>query len=621
MHLFFCYNPSIIKKIIYYKYIKMELAIPLIALGGMYIISNQSSNNSQNKKKTPTMIENFETAGKNVNYLPNTDVPPQNYPISNKKELVNTVQEYLNPNTATDKYFNQNAYEKHVNQGKEVSNTPQDIYSLTGNYLDSQQFKHNNMVPFYGGKMKGYTYDANNSESILDNMAGTGSQNIKKIEQSPLFKPDENVQWAYGAPNQSDFFQSRVNPGMTNNNVKPFDTINVGPGLGQGFTSTGSGGFNSGMEDRNSWLPKTVDELRVETNPKLVYSLDGHQGPAETMVKNVGLIGRVEKQKPDTFFINTQDRWLTTTGAEKGETLRSIQEMGVIRREDCVTNYVGPASTDRQATYAPKLFEPSKRHQLPANGVNHSTAVGKGPSNGADITIQSFTNYTNNRSSVKQPDTLRSGFSGAIGAVIAPIMDIFRPTRKDETADNIRIYGDAASKTAGNYVININDITPTTVKETTMYSPNFFINNQKEGIYVNNYTPTDLTQRDTTSSSVIGNVGGAASQYGDMIYDANYRQTNNEIKSATINNRPNQGGTQIFNQKMNLTTIREDKSLDDGRWFTPGLITPLPPSQENHGKMRAPQYYNECAGCDRIDGNLLQAFRSNPYTHSLTSSV
>ena len=33
----------------------------------------------------------------------------------------------------------------------------------------------------------------------------------------------------------------------------------------------------------------------------------------------------VEKQKPDTYFINTQDRWLTTTGSEKGETLRPIQ--------------------------------------------------------------------------------------------------------------------------------------------------------------------------------------------------------------------------------------------------------------------------------------------------------
>ena len=195
----------------------MELAIPLLALGGMYVISNQNSSSSTNNPNNMTkknhfntkesVRENFETAGRNRNYLPNRDIPPQNYPVTNRKELVNTVQEYVNPNTATDRYFNQNAYQNHSNAGKQVGNTPQEIYSLTGNYLDSQQFKHNNMVPFYGGKIKGYTYDTNITESVLDNMNGSGSQVIKKIEQAPLFKPEENVQWAYGAPNQSDFFQ------------------------------------------------------------------------------------------------------------------------------------------------------------------------------------------------------------------------------------------------------------------------------------------------------------------------------------------------------------------------------------------------------------------------------
>ncbi|MFN9958832.1 MAG: hypothetical protein ACK55I_37555, partial [bacterium] len=108
----------------------------------------------------------------------------------------------------------------------------------------------------------------------------------------------------------------------------------VGPGLNQGFTKNGTGGFNSGMEARDKWLPKTVDELRVSTNPKLEYELINHEGPAQSVIKNVGLLGKVEKQRPDTFFINTQDRWLTTTGASKGETLRPLQEMGIVRRND-----------------------------------------------------------------------------------------------------------------------------------------------------------------------------------------------------------------------------------------------------------------------------------------------
>jgi len=153
--------------------------------------------------------------------LPNTNVAPQNFPVTNKNQLVDTVQEYPNPNAASDKYFNQNLYQQRERKGLEVGQNPQQIFSLTGDYLDSNQFKHNNMVPFNGGKVKGRTYDMNITETVLDNMIGSGSQTIKKMEQAPLFKPEENMQWAYGMPNQSDFFQSRVVPGMKNNNVKP----------------------------------------------------------------------------------------------------------------------------------------------------------------------------------------------------------------------------------------------------------------------------------------------------------------------------------------------------------------------------------------------------------------
>lgn len=611
----------------------MEIAIPLIALGGMYVVSNQSNEDSTKKQIRQTKKENFANMGirsnlgvRTDNYLPNTNIPPQNFPVSNINQLVDTVQEYPNPNAATDKYFNQNLYEQRVRNNIPVGSNPQEVYSLTGNYLNSQQFKHNNMVPFNGGKVKGRTYDVNITETVLDNMIGSGSQVVKKIEQAPLFKPESNMQWAYGMPNQSDFYQSRVNPAMKNNNVKPFDSITVGPGLDQGYGINGSNGYNSGMEARDKWLPKTVDELRVDTNPKLEYELINHEGPANSYIKTAPtsqMIGRVEKQRPDTFFINTQDRWLTTTGAEKGETLRPIQEMGVIRRNDIKTEYMGPAgATDVKATTAPVNFEPSKRHEVVAGGINHSRAAGHGPHTDGEAFLRSHTNYENNRSTVKQPETLRSGFSGAIGAVIAPLLDILKPTRKDETINNVRIYGEGAASISKGYVYNPQDATATTIKETTLYSPSFNISNQKEGIYVNNAMPGAPTQRDTTSCEYYTAAGGYATGYGDRSYDAAYRQHNNDIKSSTIGNRPNQGGTQLFNQQMHLTTLKSDSDRLDGR-VNPAFssLTGLPPSVQTYGAIRAPQYYNECASCERIQPDILTAFKNNPYTHSLTSSV
>ena len=129
----------------------MELAIPLIALGGMYIVSNQQPSrecNNQNQKNQSRKMnqENFTNMGAKKNYLPNTNIPPQNFPVPNINQLVDTVQEYSNPNVATDKYFNQNEYQRKVKNNVDVGNNIQEIYSLSGNYLDSAQFKHNNMV-------------------------------------------------------------------------------------------------------------------------------------------------------------------------------------------------------------------------------------------------------------------------------------------------------------------------------------------------------------------------------------------------------------------------------------------------------------------------------------------
>ena len=153
-----------------------ELAIPLLALGGMFVISNQKKTDpkpKQDKNNYPgeqgtsqTGKESFDNLRQNQ-YLPNTHLAATNFPTLSQNRPFDNMQEYSNPNTATDKYFNQTEYENKQNKGVRVGDTMQSIYSMTGNYLDSKEFKHNNMVPFYGGKIKGYTYDTQISESVF----------------------------------------------------------------------------------------------------------------------------------------------------------------------------------------------------------------------------------------------------------------------------------------------------------------------------------------------------------------------------------------------------------------------------------------------------------------------
>jgi hypothetical protein len=86
----------------------------------MYIISNQNNEDCTKKEIRKLNQENFANMGMKSmrqnqlhgNYLPNTDIPPQNFPVTNINQLVDTVQEYPNPNVATDKYFNQNLYQQ-----------------------------------------------------------------------------------------------------------------------------------------------------------------------------------------------------------------------------------------------------------------------------------------------------------------------------------------------------------------------------------------------------------------------------------------------------------------------------------------------------------------------------
>ena len=88
---------------------------------------------------------------------------------------------------------------------------PYTYKSLTGDCYIAKDFTHNNMVPYFWSKVTQSNVNYHQS-SILDNTAGSGSQIIRKVEAAPLFKPEDNVQYAHGNPVYSDFYQSRVIP-------------------------------------------------------------------------------------------------------------------------------------------------------------------------------------------------------------------------------------------------------------------------------------------------------------------------------------------------------------------------------------------------------------------------
>ena len=593
----------------------MEIALPIVALGAMYVVSNQK----KEKKSHNSHKEGFDNvSAKMQKTLPNTTTPAINYPVQNKEEIKHAPDYYPSPNAATDRYYQQTVWEKEAEKDKLNTYT-----SLTGEEVSKTDMKHNNMQPFFGSKVTQRTTDFNNSESILDNMQGSGSQQFRKREQAPLFKPQENMQWAHGTPNQSDFIQSRMNPGRKMANVKPWQEVRVGPGLNKGYSASPSGGFNSGMESRDAWIAKTVDQLRIKTNPKVTYGgviLGGKRD-----VTNRGIHGNVEKNRPDTFYINTPERYFTTTGQEKAQTARALQVMPEENRATTTRDYYGTGNADgAEASYVPGKYQASMRVQLDPYHVTNAHAADRQDPNSGDYGRQGYKLLPNERSLTTERQPNLGAVASFAKAVVAPLMDILRPSRKENVIGNLRPTGNAHSSnvTAG-YVYNPANRARTTTRETTASNPYQMNvgNSEIQGYgYLANPQQSVNQNRDDTTCHYIGNAGRTEGTSNATLYNAAYNANLNPNKEVISKSRINVGNQKIFNGESftNIQINKLDGDRDNNR-VAPSRVYNSIPNTNTFGQMTARSEVRQGINCERTSGDILNAFNKNPYTKPLYS--
>lgn len=606
----------------------MEFAIPLLAAGGLYIVANQSKNK---KNKTLDTPETF----KNKTQLPNVDIPDKNYPINNTIEdatsLLSTVNQYDGRSVYTDKYFNPELNQNSVNDysplnDKTASSFTSSYTSLTGEKVDRDYFKHNNMVPFFGGNIRSRNVDANVNESILDNYSGTGSQVIIKKEQAPLFSPNENYQWSNGAPNTTDFVRSRINPSMYMSNVKPFEEQKVGPGLGLGYSNEGAGGFNSGLLSRDSWEEKTVDQLRTVNNPKPTGNMIlGYEGPAIHNITTRGDLGVQEKHRPDTAFEMGPERYLTTTGATKGNSVYAQPIDRMTSRQTSSVSYSGVSGSqygnsgrkyvDGLENFVDGEYQPSHRIQLNTAPIGIPGATGKGGVSNYDYGIKSQYAYPNNRVTVRQ-DGYFGAIGGAFGVAVAPLLDILRPSRKENTIGTLRPYQNPGSRVTASYMFDPNDRPGPTIRETTQRDGIYtnINSNQRGGAYEITENQPIRNSRDTTNISYIGTAGGNERYRTYRSQEAEFNQRNNDIKSSTIDGRMVQGNMSLYTGDITMTSKTKDSYLKNNRPLGPNGPKSSA-SLYNFGEIpKTPMEYNSGIQLDRNTGDVLTSLQGNPYT-------
>jgi hypothetical protein len=158
------------------------------------------------------------------------------------------------------------------------------INLLTGKPFDAS---HNNMVPFFGSNTK-QNIETFSNEALLDQHTGNVSTFSHKKEISSLYdKTPENI---YGNP----VFSSQVNmdryvPSLYRQNERPVEPEKISAPIAGTFENTIRPSF------------KDVNELRPGNRPKETYKgrvLSGKMG------ENRGVMGEVEKNRPDTYFEN-----------------------------------------------------------------------------------------------------------------------------------------------------------------------------------------------------------------------------------------------------------------------------------------------------------------------------
>jgi len=431
------------------------------------------------------------------------------------------------------------------------------------------------MEPFFGSHVT-QNVDEFTNNSVLEKFTGYNNFFMSKQETTPFFSLENNVSNPYGMSNLSGYNRDRYIVSSNRNNETPTERIYVGPGLNQGYTSTPSGGFQQ-ANSRLYAMPKTVDELRVKTNPKLSY----HQRvlPGIKPVKR-GKFGTLQKNRPDTFAVWTPDRYFVTTGdrvkpKQRAEfVLKHSNRLTTdIRR---ATGPAGPTQGHGQTSIRSNIkisnkcnytmggargFDGSGQWTVPTKcppgncnvkynhdkkcksklKVNESTIPVSKDIYYKDKRIEnlkysvhdygknSYVSNTNNRQStynIPNGNIYNSSDNGYV-----PIVSDLRPTRKQDFIGNSRWASNVQAAAGNNIVRDPNDIAKTTHRETTHidYSGNAYIPRQ-DNRKCNEYKAVATNRQFTSNVQYIGNATGD-NEGGYQIANINPRHTNRQYTS------------------------------------------------------------------------------------------
>lgn len=626
----------------------MECVIPVLVGGALYIINKQKNEKEgfSDYKKIDTsaldmnpelarMCKIQRTAEPNIadtNYMGYGDGHSGQGTSSVSSSSSGSESGSGNGNgSASDIFQNPFTYTNQSISNLNSSPESNKFLSLNGEYIDVNDMTHNNEVPFMGSNVnQGDICRKGTSErNLLDYSTGAGTYHHNKVEIAPLFAPQESMGQVFGTQNHNDMMQSRVNASLKHNNTKPFEEIRVGPSSARmGDNTNGFGGFNAGMIGRDQWMPKNVDDLRVATNPKQTYH--GKVLGGKSNVSQLPILGAVEKTSPDTYFINSPERYMTTTGIEKAPTAQAKNIMKTENRIYTTTEHFGTPQHERAGDYIKSKTEEPKRPELDPD-IKHATNLysrSEEMTKRQDLKHYKGSQFTNNRDITHNTETAFGSLSTTFKAMFSPVIDVLRPTRKMNVIGNARGPGNAGTSVSKGSVFNPADRTPTTIREMTEHETGHrfigsqgLLSNRSEGGYFTNVITPTPQQRDSTQYANMGNVGNTHATSGRMLYDNAYNASLIDKSVISQGRSPTQNNVKVFTgpKSVNMQVRNDNTSFNNGHYDRPYYSQHTQsPSRDKAGIYSVKNRTYEIQP-QRNNPDLLDAFRENPYTQSLCS--
>jgi hypothetical protein len=412
-------------------------------------------------------------------------------------------------------------------------------------YTDKYFPQNNQQVSF------AKTYHTNSfHDSVLDSKSGYGSQLNKKREQSPLFQQSNSSTWTNGMPSTTEYIQKRMSDIKSNKmtNVSPFPTIKESPQY----------------ISRESCPEKTVDELRGANNVKSSeFGLYGYEGPVKSNQTLSGNIGVVQQNRTNRIFENNPSNYIPTSSFIKKHTIYPMQVEKETSRSN-ETDYFGSANSNSNQSSVNNqdmYYEPSKKKSLQSFPLMPISATGK-----QDLFVTDFGRQ--DQPNCKKKLTGETGnylgvMKGAIAHVMAPILDIIKPTRKDYMINNLQQYPRIQTSDTKVYYYdptNKPDMTNRESTENSMYLLNK--NNHLQGAYIIDENVGVNTIRSETSSDYNGTAMASNAMTKPRNYNAEYASGQLSNKKDSISEWNANGGMSMgYNNSNTVTRHKEEHRI------------------------------------------------------------